>query len=188
MKKMSVFCLLVAAGLSVANGPACRAEALLRGASEVSPASALSGRWVYEAPASEYRGNDLLASLAVSALGSQLEGYYAKAGLTRGRLSLIFGREEVVAILDEKKAVGHYAYDAASGRLTVTLPLQGKSVRFTGSTAIADGVLTLLFDVGELLQVLRSVAPQIEEDAKWKVVIALLEEYPGMMIGCKFRR
>ena len=115
-------------------------------APEPLPEKELFGSWSYQAPAMEYTGDDMLASLAASTLKGQLPSYFQQAGLQPGKATVSFSRRGVFkAVLDTHKVEGVYRYDEDTGELTVECLFAGNPVSFTGRAKHADGVLTLLF-------------------------------------------
>ena len=80
----------------------------------------LLGTWSYQAPAMEYTGSDMIASLATSTLKGQLPSYYQQAGLHPGKATVTFTRRGVFkAALDKQKLEGVFRYDDDTGELTI---------------------------------------------------------------------
>ena len=102
-------------------------------APEPLPEKELFGSWSYQAPAMEYTGDDMLASLATSTLKGQLPSYFQQAGLQPGKATVSFSRRGVFkAVLDTHKVEGVYRYDEDTGELTVECLFAGNTVSFTG--------------------------------------------------------
>ena len=109
-------------------------------APEPLPEKELFGSWSYQAPAMEYTGDDMLASLATSTLKGQLPSYFQQAGLQPGKATVSFSRRGVFkAVLDTYKVEGVYRYDEDTGELTVECLFAGNPVSFTGRAKHADG-------------------------------------------------
>lgn len=158
-------------------------------------ARALRGSWTYRAPAMDYTGDDMLAALAVGSLRDQLAPLYARAGLQPGTGTVRFadGRR-VIFELGTRRMEGTYAYTPKSGSLSVTLSHEGRQATFEGVALLADGVLTLLFDAGQALDAAEGAgALQDTPDAaaqrdKLRQIVAILEKYPGIRLGCRLDR
>ncbi len=149
----------------------------------------LLGTWSYQAPALEYTGDDMLASLATSTLKGQLPAYYQQAGLQAGKATVAFTRRGVFkAALDNQKLEGVYRYDEDTGELTIECLFAGNPVSFTGRAKHADGVLTMLFEANTALNSLRASSPQYAQNQKLQQISAILERYPGVMLGAEMKR
>ena len=149
-------------------------------APEPLPEKELFGSWSYQAPAMEYTGDDMLASLAASTLKGQLQP---------GKATVSFSRRGVFkAVLDTHKVEGVYRYDEDTGELTVECLFAGNPVSFTGRAKHADGVLTLLFEANAALGSLRASSQQYAQNPKLQQIAAILERYPGVMLGAELKR
>lgn len=149
----------------------------------------LLGTWSYQAPAMEYTGDDMLASLATSTLKGQLPAYYQQAGLQPGKATVAFTRRGVFkAALADRKVEGVYRYDEDTGELTVECLFAGNPVSFTGRAKCAGGVLTLLFEANAALASLRASSPQYAQNQKLQQIAAILAHYPGVMLGAELTR
>ena len=137
----------------------------------------------------EYTGDDMLASLATSTLKGQLPSYFQQAGLQPGKATVSFSRRGVFkAVLDTYKVEGVYRYDEDTGELTVECLFAGNPVSFTGRAKHADGVLTLLFEANAALGSLRASSQQYAQNPKLQQIAAILERYPGVMLGAELKR
>ena len=149
----------------------------------------LLGTWSYQAPAMEYTGSDMIASLATSTLKGQLPSYYQQAGLHPGKATVTFTRRGVFkAALDKQKLEGVFRYDDDTGELTIECLFAGNPVSFTGRAKHADGVLTMLFEANAALGSLRASSQQYAQNQKLQQVAAILEHYPGVMLGAEPKR
>lgn len=158
-------------------------------APRVLTAAELLGTWSYQAPALEYTGDDMLASLAVSTLRGQLPAYYAQAGLQPGKAAVTFARDNRFrATLGERKLEGTYRYDAATGDVAIECLVSGKPLSLSGRAKHADGVLTLLFEANAALASLRASSSQAAKDQRLRQIAAILEHYPGVLLGVEAKR
>lgn len=203
MKRISILALFAAVSVTSASAQSWQdlfknALQSLTGKSSEATASAapaplseeeLLGTWTYQAPAMEYTGGDMLASLATSTLKGQLPAYYQQAGLEQGKGTVTFARRNVFkAVLGERTLEGTYRYDAETGAVTVDCLLSGNPLSFTGSAKHADGVLTMLFEANAALNSVRSSSPQSAQNQKLQQIAAILERYPGVMLGVELKR
>ncbi len=152
-------------------------------------AQEITGSWIYAGAAFSYTGDDLLASMAVSALQGQIESYCAKAGIVAGRDKVTLGRGGTLLVqIGDKRAKGSYAYDQKSGALTLRIALGGKQGTLTGNTTWENGTLTLLFDAEEALSAMKAAAPELEQKDEVKMVSSIISNYPGIKIGARATR
>lgn len=152
-------------------------------------AAQLAGTWFYEEAAIAYTGDDMLASMAVSALKGQVEAYAAKAGVVAGRDRLVLNADRTLLFAAGKHtAKGTYAYDASTGAVTMHVEIGGKQGTLTGTTAYENGVMTLLFDAGEALAAMKAAAPQLAQNENVKLATTVVENYPGIRIGARLKK
>ena len=143
-------------------------------APEPLPEKELFGSWSYQ---------------AASTLKGQLPSYFQQAGLQPGKATVSFSRRGVFkAVLDTHKVEGVYRYDEDTGELTVECLFAGNPVSFTGRAKHADGVLTLLFEANAALGSLRASSQQYAQNPKLQQIAAILERYPGVMLGAELKR
>lgn len=147
----------------------------------------LLANWSYKRAVVEYTGNDAIASMAVSALKDQVEGYCTKAGIVAGRDYIAFQKGNLVRIqIADKKLTGTYRYDPETGGITISVPLNGKSVSLRGETHYKEGRLTLLFPADKALQTLKSAMPNLAQNDYVKIAESVVSNYPGILIGAEF--
>lgn len=172
------------------GGSASEKPAQEKAAVPVPPsAKELQGVWTYQAPAISYTGSDMLATLAVATLESQLPAYYQQAGLLPGAGTFAFGENDVFeAVLGAHRITGTYGYAAAAGEVSLSFPLEGKQVSFKGRVTLADDVLTLMFEASETLRTLRAASAQFAQNQKVQQISAILDAYPGIMLGAKMKK
>lgn len=152
-------------------------------------AAQLAGTWLYSEAAIDYAGDDMLASMAVSALKGQVEAYAAKAGVVAGRDRLILGADRTLRFIAGKHtAKGTYAYDATSGTVTMQVEIGGRQCTLAGMTTCENGVMTLLFDAGEALAAMKAAAPQLAQNENVKLATTVVENYPGIRLGACLKK
>lgn len=152
-------------------------------------AQELAGTWIYAGAVIRYTGDDLLASMAVSALQGQVEEYCTKAGVVVGRDRVTLdGRGGATVRIDQHEAKGSYRYDPDTGTIRIEIAIRDKQGVLTGTTEYENGTLTLLFNAREALDAMMAAAPQLAQNEKIKMASALIDQYPGLMIGAKATR
>jgi len=202
MKKIIIFALLLLAA------PQSRAQSLsdlFKGlfgsgrteAAESKPegpkfpaAAELAGTWIYTEPIVEYTGDDVLAKMAVSALHGQASDLAAKMGLQAGRDKVRWSDKGRVTLeIGDKSLDASYKYTPATGAMEITLQAKERTATFRGTAELAaDGALRLTFDATDCMRVIRTVAPEAMENTYFKTLNAIVEQYPGLLGGCKFTR
>lgn len=106
---------LIRNALESLSGKTSEESAAPAAVAEPLAATELPGVWNYRAPALEYTGDDMLASLATSTLRGQLPAYYAQAGLQLDKATVTFVRDNKFrAALGDRKVEGTYRYDATT--------------------------------------------------------------------------
>lgn len=144
--------------------------------------------WVFSEPKIDYTGSDPVATMAVSALEGQIDPIMAKSGIQRGRDRVTFHRNLKMTIeIDKFKGEGGYAYNPATGEITLTVAMKGQQVSMSGSTEYKDGVLTLWFDAGKALETMKAAVPELSENDYVKIASSLIASYPGIRIGGSFK-
>ncbi|WP_300705267.1 DUF4923 family protein [uncultured Alistipes sp.] len=153
-------------------------------------ADELLGAWTYRAPSIEYKGNDLLASIAVNGLKSEIAAAYVKGGLKPGKGSVIFKRRGKVHIsMGGQELDGNYTYSSKTGTLHLTLEREGTRAIFVGYVTLAENkVLTLQFDANEAIKAARHASTELAKNSNLNNVSQLLANYPGIMLGGEFSK
>ena len=98
------------------------------------------------------------------------------------------GIAERLNCCEKKREKKVYRYDEDTGELTVECLFAGNPVSFTGRAKHADGVLTLLFEANAALGSLRASSQQYAQNPKLQQIAAILERYPGVMLGAELKR
>lgn len=149
----------------------------------------LAASWSYAEAVIDYTGDDLLATMAVSALEGQVEGYCTKAGIVAGRDRILFKRNGGVEVnISDHKAEGTYCYDAERGALTLEVAWVGQTATLTGEATYESGVLTLLFKAESVIATMKAASPKLAENDHVKMAAAVVASYPGIQIGARFKR
>lgn len=148
----------------------------------------LAGIWTFEKLDIEYKGNDPLATLAISTAKQQLPDLTAKAGLEQGREKLhIKENNTLVFSIDGNDIPARYSYIEPTGTLIITIESNGHKAIFTSYIAIEDKQLRVMFDANELLAIADANAPQLNEDEMFAMAKAILSSYKGIYIGAIFK-
>lgn len=144
----------------------------------------LSGTWHYQKPSIEYKGEDMLASIAVTGLKDRLAGYYIQAGLVPGQGTVSFlKRGQCRFVLGEHEIEGRYTYDPKQGTADITLTHETTRIALRGYLTLSNDLLTLQFDADEALQAVQRTVPRLAEDEKIRQISAILQNYPGILVG-----
>ena len=152
-------------------------------------ANELSGSWTYAAPSIEYVGNDLLASIAVNGLKSEIAAAYVKAGLESGKGTITFQRRGRIHIsMAGHEIDGSYSYTPKTGTLQLTLVRGTEQATFVGQATLADKVLTLQFDANDAIRAAQHASQELAQNANLKSIGQLLSNYPGIMLGGAFKK
>lgn len=150
---------------------------------------ALLGVWTYQEPSIEYKGEDLLASLAISALKDQLATSYIKGGITPGEGTISFRpKGKLHASIAKQEIDGFYTYDPAKGIAAITLTKDGVQGTFRAYLFTSGGLLTLQFDANDAIQAVRHASPQYANNEKLQKVSTVLQGYPGVMLGGRLKK
>lgn len=148
----------------------------------------LVGKWYYKRAVVEYRGDDLLAAMAVGVVSEHIESYCAKAGLVAGRDNLTFATSTYRFEIDKSKGVGDYAMDYGSGDIKLCAKVKGKEITLKGQSQYKEQTLTLLFEAGDALQAIKIASPKLAENENIKIASQIIESLPGIYIGVELKR
>lgn len=152
-------------------------------------AETLLGVWTYQAPSIEYKGGDMLASIAVAGLKDQLAAHYVKGGIVPGKGTVSFKkRKQMHASMGGQEIDGTYIYDPATGVATITLVKEGKQATFQGYVTLRGEMLTLQFDAGDALKAVQHASPEYAANEKMQQIGSLLQSYPGIMLGGQLKK
>ncbi len=150
--------------------------------------SELEGKWFYNKAVVEYAGNDLLAAMAVGLVDQHINDYCTKAGVVAGRDNLTFAKSTYRFEIDKNKGVGEYAYSPQEGVIELSAKVKGKELRLKGKSRYQNEVLTLLFEAGDALEVIKRASPKLAESENVKIASQIIESLPGIYIGVEMKK
>ena len=142
----------------------------------------LVGTWIYTEPQIVYEGSDALASVAISAVKSQVPALAQKFGVVAGRDYAIVKGSKATAYSAGKKAKVTYTYIPSTGKAIITGEHNGKKIIVTGYATIKDGAVTLLFDANELIALLKETTTY-KENSTLQMIASVIQSYPGIKVG-----
>lgn len=152
-------------------------------------AEGLTGAWHYSEPASRYDGDDVFGSIGVKAVENLLPSMYAKAGLSEGKGTMIFTAPDTVSgELGGYVITGRYKFTPENGTLAVSGVIGGIEGTLHGEARLEGGVLTLMFDAQEAASLVERVSPKAAANDNFKLMKSLLDNYPGVKLGCRMKR
>lgn len=150
----------------------------------------LSGRFVYNELAIDYKGDSSLASLAVSTLETQLSVIAEKLGLIAGRDYLDVSADGSMMIVREGYQMPLYcsAYDAATGEASIMISMLEQNINIKASITKVDGRYKILFDARELLSIIAEHYSKFNENTTLLMVKGVIDSYPGVRVGAYMRK
>ena len=150
----------------------------------------LSGRFVYDELAIDYKGDSSLASLAVSTLETQLPVIAEKLGLIAGRDYLEVSADGSMKIVREGYQMPLYcsSYDSTTGEASIMISMLEQNINISASVTKVDGRYKILFDARELLAIIAEHYSKFNENTTLLMVKGVIDSYPGVRVGAYMRR
>lgn len=154
----------------------------------------LEGRWTYENPAVQLKGDNALknvaGSLASGEMEKKLNEYCAKVGIEKGMFNYVFNSDSTFTnALKNKSLKGTYSVRPDEGTVELKYSLGGKLkiTTLTAHVVLADNQLSLLFNADKLLDFLSKIS-SISDNTTLKAVNKLASEYDGIMLGFDLKK
>jgi len=161
----------------------------LIGTSTVSQSS-LVGTWSYSEPCLVAESKNVLSNVAATAAATKaqknLKAGLTKAGITAGKMKLVFNQDNTVKITVGTKTVSG-TYTVSGSDLTITLKTIKKS--FKMNCKLSSGNLQLSMNATKLLSFVNAVAAKAAvASSSISSVSSLLNNVDGLYVGLQFTK
>lgn len=150
----------------------------------------LVGTWTFTGSGIELTGGknilkDLASTAASAAVEKKLDGYLAKAGITKDKFVITFNNDKTVVVTTAKGKTHKGTYTINDGTLVIKTANFGNGM--TCQTEIDVQNLKLMVKADKLMT-LASTLSNITSSSSLKSINKLLENYSGINVGMKFSR
>lgn len=158
---------------------------------ETHPAtSKLMGRWVYDAPAIDYKGDSSLAAIAVTTLESQLPLIVEKFDFVAGRDSINVGEDGAITITygENKVTINCTYYTPSTGIATLQMRVGEQPISLRATIIDHAGKVKMMFDAKELMDMVARHYSKYNEMTTLQMAKSVIDSYPGIRVGVILRR
>ena len=153
-------------------------------------ASSLAGTWQYSQPAVAFESEGALSKIGGAAasakIESQMQAYFAKAGITKGTCKITFAKD------------GTFTFTAKGKNVKGVYTISGSTITFaksaTAKTKISANVkvgttLQITFKADKLLSFIQQFGSMAgAASSTLNTVAALAKNYSGMQVGMRFTK
>ena len=152
--------------------------------------SSLVGTWTYSEPCLVAESKNILSNVAVTAAAEKaqksLKDALTKAGITSGKLTLTFNKDNTVkATVGTKTVSGTYAVSGSD--LTITFTTIKKTVKM--NCKLSSGNLQLAMNATKLLTFVNAVAAKASAaSSSLSAVSSVLKNVDGLYVGLQFSK
>lgn len=158
---------------------------------ETHPAtSKLMGRWVYDAPTIDYKGDSSLAAIAVTTLESQLPLIVEKFDFVAGRDSINVGEDGAITITygENKVTINCTYYTPTTGIATLQMRVGEQPISLRATIIDHAGKVKMMFDAKELMDMVARHYSKYNEMTTLQMAKSVIDSYPGIRVGVILRR
>jgi hypothetical protein len=162
----------------------------LIGTSTVSESS-VKGTWKYSEPAVAFESEDLLTSVAGTAVAPKVEkkmlNAMTKVGFKKGKSTVTFNSDNTFTC-SYGSTTGNGTYSISGSNITLTSSITGASV--TGNVKLSDNTLQITFTASKLLKFMNTLADKTSTSTTTQIatVTSLVKNVKGIQIGMKFTK
>ena len=150
----------------------------------------LTGRWIYDSLAIDYKGDSSVAALAVSTLESQLPTVAAKFELVAGRDNIMVNDDGSMIISTGQTKSSAYCsnYDPKTGSATMMFKLKDQNLSIRATVIEANGKIKLMFNANELMDLIAKNYSKFDEMTTLQMAKGVIDSYPGIRVGAMLKR
>ncbi|MCR5312566.1 MAG: DUF4923 family protein [Bacteroidaceae bacterium] len=157
-------------------------------------AGSIEGTWSYTQPSLVFESEDVLASVASSAIAQKGQTYLGKglnkAGFTAGKVNIVFNSDSTTSISIAGKTVnGTYSVNGNTLTLTYTGILTGVTKSVSTNVKISDDTMQIAMSAQKLLTLIQTVsATASSANTTLSTVTSLFGSVNGMYVGLQFSK
>lgn len=178
----------VSSSTSLNNSSAFTGLASIFSSSKVATKDKVIGTWTYTEPAVIFSSSNVLKNMGgkavASAIGYKLQTQFAKIGIKKGSMKIIFDKNgNFSQIVGSKKMTGTYSINGAN----VVLKYGGTTQQMIGTTQIDGNDLLIVMDASRLLKYAKTVGA-LTGNSTLNSVGSLVSSYNGLQVGMKLNK
>ncbi len=149
----------------------------------------ITGTWVYQSPAVEFKSDDLLKKaggmVAASTVESKMSTQLSKVGITAGKMSFTFNADSTfTSTVGSRNMNGTYTYDKNTQKVQLTyLYLLNVSANVNCTSTSME----LLFESDKLLKIIAFLGSK-SSSTTTKTIGTLAGSYDGMLMGFEMNK
>ncbi len=156
-------------------------------ASKVATVADLVGTWKYTEPAIVFKSSNLLKNaggkLAAAAIEKKMQTQFAKLGIKKGQMSMVFDKSgNFTQTIGKKKIRGTYSLSGQN----ISLKYAGL-VSQVGTTQVDGNNLLFVMDASKLLKYAKSIGA-LTGNSTLNSLGSLVSSYEGMQVGFRFNK
>jgi hypothetical protein len=156
---------------------------------EAAPAaSTLMGNWTYDSATFAYVGNNPLAGAVVAQLDPVAADVLRQIGVSQGSATLTLDKSRGSVTHGDMVLKGEYEYNSSTAGITISGVIEKVAVSVKGYVKYSAPMLTVMLDVKELVEAVKSIYPEYKSDPNVILIESLLKDMGDVFVVGKFKR
>jgi hypothetical protein len=156
---------------------------------EAAPAaSTLMGNWTYDSATFAYVGNNPLAGAVVAQLDPVAADVLRQIGVSQGSATLTLDKSRGSVTHGDMVLKGEYEYNSSTAGITISGVIEKVAVSVKGYVKYSAPMLTVMLDVKELVEAVKSIYPEYKSDPNVILTESLLKDMGDVFVVGKFKR
>lgn len=151
--------------------------------------SSFKGTWKYNAPACEFKSDNLLAKAGGTAAAEKIEKRVAPLLKSVGVNGIVYtfdGKGKYTSKIKKRVTEGTYKFDSKAKTITFT-PTIGMA--YTAHVAVQGSTMTLTFEADKLMTTLKTISNATSKLSTTAALInTLMNSYSGMRVGFELKK
>ncbi|MBR6721007.1 MAG: DUF4923 family protein [Alistipes sp.] len=149
----------------------------------------IAATWRYQSVGAEYLGVNQLAAFALTQAEPYIEQALRAEGITSGAFKLQMRRNgTAVVTTEDSSGSGRYAYDEATGAVTISITVNDTKVSCGGYIKLAGGLFTVLLNARDAVDAFVKVSPKYATDQTVLMIKEVLNNLDGAYIAVRFTK
>jgi hypothetical protein len=156
---------------------------------EAAPAaSTLMGNWTYDSATFAYVGNNPLAGAVVAQLDPVAADVLRQIGVSQGSATLTLDKSRGSVTHGDMVLKGEYEYNSSTAGITISGVIEKVAVSVKGYVKYSAPMLTVMLDVKELVEAVKSIYPEYKSDPNVILIESLLKDMGDVYLVGKFKK
>lgn len=149
--------------------------------------ASIVGTWTYTKPCVQFESENLFAqaggAVAANTAENKLAEYYAKAGITEGKMVVTFNQDGTCQMqVGNFPLSGRYTFDAEKRIINIQTPF---GIAIPAYVSVSIGQMGLTFDATKVLSLFQTV---MSSNSSSNIVSSMANSMNGMKIGFTFKK